>query len=778
MRLQVDTGAGATGNQFSASVSADPAGAFVVTWTTFLSTNNLGQEVYAQPFSSSGVSQPGSLIHVNTTTAGNQGESRVAMATGGDFIIAWANDDLSSNANRGNIEYKRYNADGSLRNNSGNVDLQANKAITGDNQAPDVAMDANGNATISWNTINESNGNDEGVFLRQFDSQGNPIEATDIQVGTITGISQDMTGVAVDSQGDVAAIYRQDTANKLDIYAEFFQNVAPPIANAQSVNVPHNSAGTGITLTGSDPNTPPHSLTYSIVANPTHGTLSGFNASTGAVTYKPNAGYYGPDSFTFKDNNGTADSNTASVSLTVAAATPTANAQSVSVAHNTATAVTLTGTDGDDNPALSLTFNHGNAAHGTLSGTGANLTYTPSAGFHGADSFTFTTSNGQNTSSTATVTLNVAVGTPTANAQSVNVAHDSAGTAITVTSTDDDTPALTQTFAFTQPSHGTVTVSGPAGSPTVTYKPTTGYHGSDSFTFTDSNGTNISAAATVTLNVAVGTPMANAQTVSTPENTALGIALTSTDDDAPPLTLTYTLVTGQGPTNGMISNFNPSTGTLTYTPNAGFHGSDTFEFTVGNGTNVSSPAVVTINTSAVAQAGITAVSADWGTSGTIALQTAADGLRLLPAGRNTDLPWYGIKKLEITLSQPETLSPSDVNVTGINVANYGPVTISGSGTNYTITFAQGITTADRVTVTIGNAGIATFTRRLDVLPGDVNDDGTVNAQDLVLVRNDFTALGAVYNVFDDVNGDGTIDINDYNLVGRFVGKKLPVMVLV
>ena len=146
---------------------------------------------------------------------------------------------------------------------------------------------------------------------------------------------------------------------------------------------------------------------------------------------------------------------------------------------------------------------------------------------------------------------------------------------------------------------------------------------------------------------------------------------------------------------------------------------------------------------------------------------------MLPAGRNNDLPWYGINKLQITLSQAESLSPGDVTVTGITVANYGPVMISGSGTSYTITLAQAITAADRVTVTIGNSGITTFTRRIDVLPGDANDDGVVNAQDLVVVRNDFAILGSTYNIFDDINGDGIVDINDTNLVGRFNGKRLP-----
>ena len=45
----------------------------------------------------------------------------------------------------------------------------------------------------------------------------------------------------------------------------------------------------------------------------------------------------------------------------------------------------------------------------------------------------------------------------------------------------------------------------------------------------------------------------------------------------------------------------------------------------------------------------------WGTQ-TATLQTAADGLRLLPAGRTTDIPWLGIDKLPITLSQAYTLS--------------------------------------------------------------------------------------------------------------------------
>jgi hypothetical protein len=369
-------------------------------------------------------------------------------------------------------------------------------------------------------------------------------------------------------------------------------NLAPPTANAQSDNVAHDTAK-AITLTGSDPAGQP--LTYALVTQPAHGTLSGFNSTTGAVIYTPTAGYHGTDTFTFSD--GIYTSAAATVTLAVTVGTPTAVAQSVGVAFNTAKGITLTGTD-PDSPALSLTYTLATQpTHGTLTGTAPNLTYTPTAGYHGSDSFTFTVNNGTNTSSPATVTLTVAAGTPTANAQTVAVSHDSTKVPITLSATDDDTPALTLTYSFTQPAHGTVSVSGSSGSPTVVYTPAAGYHGADSFTFTTSNGTNTSAPATMTLNVAVGTPTAAAQTVGVPfDSTGKPITLTSTDDDSPALTITYSIATG--PSHGSLSNFNASTGAVTYTPAAGYQGPDSFIFTASNGTNTSPAATVTLNVAA------------------------------------------------------------------------------------------------------------------------------------------------------------------------------------
>lgn len=87
----------------------------------------------------------------------------------------------------------------------------------------------------------------------------------------------------------------------------------PPVAAPQSVQVLLNTPK-AITLTATDPEGNP--LTYTIVASPAHGTLTGTAPS---LTYTPGQDYTGPDSFTFKANDGLLDSNVATVTITVSA---------------------------------------------------------------------------------------------------------------------------------------------------------------------------------------------------------------------------------------------------------------------------------------------------------------------------------------------------------------------------------------------------------------------------------------------------------------------------
>ena len=82
-----------------------------------------------------------------------------------------------------------------------------------------------------------------------------------------------------------------------------------------------------------------------------------------------------------------------------------------------------------------------------------------------------------------------------------------------------------------------------------------------------------------------------------------------------------------------------------------------------------------------------------------------------------------------------------------------------------------------MTITIAGPTLATFTRRLDVLPGDLNDDGVVNAQDGVDIRNEILGInGAVPTTFGDINGDGVVNNTDYNLVRARIGTALPTFI--
>lgn len=74
-----------------------------------------------------------------------------------------------------------------------------------------------------------------------------------------------------------------------------------PVAYPQSVSTDEDTALVGITLTGSDAEGDP--LTASIVTLPAHGALT-----ADPLSYTPAANYHGPDSFTFKINDGQADS--------------------------------------------------------------------------------------------------------------------------------------------------------------------------------------------------------------------------------------------------------------------------------------------------------------------------------------------------------------------------------------------------------------------------------------------------------------------------------------
>jgi IgGFc binding protein/Bacterial Ig domain/Bacterial Ig-like domain (group 1) len=181
------------------------------------------------------------------------------------------------------------------------------------------------------------------------------------------------------------------------------QGNRPPTAQAAAAATDEDTATT-IPLQGSDPDGDP--ISYAIVTGPSHGSLGPVSAA-GSVPYTPAADYHGSDSFTFRTNDGAMESEPATVSITVRPVNdpPTAADRSLSTDENAAAGLELTAGD-PDGDALRYTVVSG-PAHGTLSGTPPQLTYTPDHDYVGPDSFTFKAGDGALDSNVAMVSITV-----------------------------------------------------------------------------------------------------------------------------------------------------------------------------------------------------------------------------------------------------------------------------------------------------------------------------------------------------------------------------------
>jgi hypothetical protein len=246
---------------------------------------------------------------------------------------------------------------------------------------------------------------------------------------------------------------------------------------------------------------------------------------------------------------------------------------------------------------------HSAATAGTVTCTtgvvGGTCEYTAGAG-SGAPTFTYTVSDGVNTTTgvpvTVTVLANVA---PTANDDS---ATTDTATPVVVNVLDNDVGQIGETLAigsFDATSANNAAVSCDTVTGDCTYTPDGVFTGDDTFTYTATDGTLLSAAATVTITVNAvagnAAPVANDDAYNVIEDGILsvaagqGVLANDTDDDGDPLTATLV----SGPANAAGFNLQ-ATGAFFYQPNPNFNGEDTFTYMANDGTANSNVATVTI----------------------------------------------------------------------------------------------------------------------------------------------------------------------------------------
>ncbi|WP_158279859.1 Ig-like domain-containing protein [Coraliomargarita sinensis] len=530
---------------------------------------------------------------VDVTDFGNAGTSTISVnsvteTTAGVFSVA------VTPTNSGTLQLQ-VNAGAALKDLAGNS-LETTSAILDDTT---ITVEGSNSAPVA-NDDSAATNEDTGVAitLSASDADLDPLTYVVVDApsnGILSGTAPDLTYTPNgDYNGSDSFTFKANDGTVDSDIATISITINAvndaPVANSDSA-VTNEDTSVAITLTGSDVDVA-ETLTYVVVSGPSSGSLSG---TAPDLTYTPNGDYNGSDSFTFVTNDGTADSNTATISITVNAVNdaPMAVSDTASTDEDAGVAITLVASDIELDP-LNFAVVSG-PANGTLSGTAPNLTYTPNADYNGSDSFTFKANDGTLDSNTATISITVnAINDapvftvdPIAGSDATEDAAYTGSIAGSATDAEEDT----LTYALVSPA----TWLSVASDGTLSGTPTNSAVGAHSFTVSVSDGT--AAAVEATLDITVintnDAPVANDDSATTDEDTGVVITLTGSDVDVGD-TLTYSVV--PPPSNGSLSGTAPN---LTYTPNGDFSGSDSFSFKTNDGTTDSNTATVSITVNAV-----------------------------------------------------------------------------------------------------------------------------------------------------------------------------------
>ncbi|ACL66590.1 outer membrane adhesin like protein [Anaeromyxobacter dehalogenans 2CP-1] len=420
------------------------------------------------------------------------------------------------------------------------------------------------------------------------------------------------------------------------------------------------------------------------------------------ITYTPAPAFNGADAFTYQVTDGDGQTASATVSITVTAVdsgAPVAVADSASTPEGSAVVVPVLANDTVlDRPATVTVI--AAPAHGSaVANVDGTVTYTPAAGWNGADAFTYQVADADGQASSASVSVTVAPVDSGAPAAVADAATTLEGTATTVAVLANDTvqdPPATVTV-LSSPAHGTAVANADG---TVTYTPTPGWNGSDAFTYQVGDLDGQTASATVTITVTAvdsGAPVAVADAASTAEGTAAVVAVLA-NDTVQDLPATVTVLSA--PAHGTaVAN---ADGTVTYTPAPTWNGSDAFTYQVADLDGQTASATVNVTVAPVDSGAPVAV-ADAITTG------------------------EGVATLVAVLAN-DTIADLPATVTVLTPPTYGTAIANADGT-ITYTPASGWNGADAFTYQVADLDGQTATANVTVAVTPVDSGAPVALAD-------------------------------------------------
>ncbi|HCH2797621.1 RTX toxin [Vibrio parahaemolyticus] len=328
---------------------------------------------------------------------------------------------------------------------------------------------------------------------------------------------------------------------------------------------------------------------------PANGTVS-VNPD-GSVTYTPNDNYHGTDSFTYiVTSGGVSESTTVSVDVTPVNDAPVAKGDTAITDEDTPVTIDVLPNDTDiDGDKLSIQSASVPETQGKVEIVDGKLVFTPAENFHGDAEITYTITDGALTDqATVNVTVNAVNDTPVVESSIADqtLAEDFTPYTIDLNTAFSDVDNVDGELTFSVSGNSNIQVAIVNG--IATFTPTADWNGSEALTFTATDPSGESVSQTVNFTVA---PVADivADSARVVEDTPTIIKVLGNDtfegDDK-----VVSLDTNNGPANGTVS-VNPD-GSVTYTPNDNYHGTDSFTYIVTSG-GVSESTTVSVDVTPV-----------------------------------------------------------------------------------------------------------------------------------------------------------------------------------
>ncbi|WP_418338495.1 retention module-containing protein [Pseudomonas citronellolis] len=332
--------------------------------------------------------------------------------------------------------------------------------------------------------------------------------------------------------------------------------------------------------------------------------------ANGHYSFTPDANYHGAvPQITYTTNTGA--SSTLDITVNSANDLPVAENANKTTLEDTPVSGQVVASDVDGD-ALTYTLKPGSGpVNGTLvlDSSNGKYTYTPDHDYNGNDSFTVVVGDGQGGTVESVVNITVtAVNDEPVTADNSNTTAEDTAVSGQVVASDVDKDPLTYTLKpGSEPQHGTLVLDSSNGK--YTYTPDHDYNGNDSFTVvvSDGQGGTVESVVSITVTAVNDAPIAHDDSATIDEDHSVTIDVLANDTDIDSSSLS---VTGASASHGSVT-INQD-GTLTYTPDANYGGSDTIVYTISDGDGGTSSASVTVGITPVADAPLLSLDASSG----------------------------------------------------------------------------------------------------------------------------------------------------------------------